>query len=61
VPLASNDRAAMDRVAVLVRDSGFEPVIAGDADSAKKFEQRQPGNGVYGASELRKRLGLPAI
>jgi predicted dinucleotide-binding enzyme len=58
IPLASNDRAAMDTVARLVSSSGFEPVIVGDAASARKFEQRQPGNGVHTASELRRLVGV---
>ena len=59
IPLAGDDRAALDVAARLVRDAGFEPVIVGPLTSAKKFDR---GTAVYGqaltARELRQRLGL---
>jgi 8-hydroxy-5-deazaflavin:NADPH oxidoreductase len=59
VPLAADDRDALDVAARLVRDAGFEPVIVGPLTSAKKFDR---GTAVYGqaltARELRQRLGL---
>ena len=44
----------------LVRDAGFEPVLVGGLDSAKKFQQRGgPGYGVAGsAAELKQKLGM---
>ena len=42
----------------LVRDAGFDPVLAGGLASAKKFQQRSPG--AYGfqgtAAELKAKL-----
>jgi len=59
VPLAADDRAALDVAQRLVRDAGFEPVIVGPLASAKKFDR---GSAVYGqaltARELRQRLGI---
>jgi hypothetical protein len=59
VPLASNDKGAMDIAAQLVRDAGFEPVIVGDLSTAKSFD---PGTPIYGkalpASEVRMALGV---
>ena len=42
VPLASDDREAMDRVAALVRDAGFDPVIVGGLARGKEFEPDTP-------------------
>jgi predicted dinucleotide-binding enzyme len=59
IPLASDDRAALEVAAGLVRDAGFEPVIVGSLTSAKKFDR---GSAVYGqaltARELRQRLAI---
>jgi predicted dinucleotide-binding enzyme len=59
VPLAADDRAALDVAQRLVRDAGFEPVIVGPLASAKKFDR---GSAVYGqaltARELRQRLRI---
>lgn len=59
IPLAGDDRVALDVAARLVRDAGFEPVIVGPLTSAKKFDR---GTAVYGqaltARELRQRLGI---
>jgi len=42
----------------LVRDAGFDPVLAGGLASARKFQQRSPG--AYGfqgtAAELKAKL-----
>jgi predicted dinucleotide-binding enzyme len=38
IPLASDDRPALDVAAVLVRDAGFEPVIVGELSRGKEFE-----------------------
>jgi predicted dinucleotide-binding enzyme len=59
VPLAGDDREALDVAARLVRDAGFDPVIVGPLRSAAKFDR---GTAVYGqaltARELRQRLGV---
>jgi predicted dinucleotide-binding enzyme len=60
IPLAGDDRGALDVIAGLVRDAGFEPVIVGPLSTATKFAMGSP---VYlqplGPRELRERLGLP--
>jgi predicted dinucleotide-binding enzyme len=59
IPLAGDDKGALDVAAQLVLDAGFEPVIVGDLASAKKFDR---GSNVFGqantAAELRSKLGL---
>ena len=59
IPLASDDRDAMDLVAGLVRDAGFDPVIAGALARGKEFEPGAPtyNTGMSG-SEVRGLLGL---
>lgn len=59
IPLASDDRDAMDLVAGLVRDAGFDPVIAGPLARGKEFE---PGTPVYntGMSGREVRARLPS-
>jgi predicted dinucleotide-binding enzyme len=61
IPLASDDKDALDTAAQLVRDAGFEPVIVGGLSTAKSFD---PGTSVYGkalpASEVRTALGIKA-
>jgi predicted dinucleotide-binding enzyme len=59
IPLASDDDDAMDLVAGLVRDAGFDPVIVGSLAQGRAFE---PGAPVYNTGlsgrEVRARLGL---
>src|SRR6185437_412369 len=59
IPIAGDDREAIQVAEELVRDAGFDPVLVGGLDSARKFQQRSPG--VYGfqgtAAELRAKLG----
>jgi predicted dinucleotide-binding enzyme len=59
IPLASDDPDAMDLVAGLVRDAGFDPVIVGPLARGKEFE---PGAAIYNTGmsgrEVRARLGL---
>jgi len=59
IPLASDDPDAMDLVAGLVRDAGFDPVVAGPLARGKTFE---PGAPVYNTGmsgvEVRAKLGL---
>lgn len=58
IPIAGDDREAIQVAEELVRDAGFDPVLVGGLDSARKFQQRSPG--VYGfqgnAAELRAKL-----
>jgi hypothetical protein len=42
IPLASDDRDAMDVVSGLVRDAGFEPVMVGGLARGKEFEPDTP-------------------
>jgi hypothetical protein len=59
VPLAGDDAQALETASSLVRDSGFEPVVAGPLSRAKDFDVGTP---VYTkaltARELRSALGL---
>jgi len=57
IPLASDDTAAIEVVAGLVRDAGLDPVVVGALARGKEFE---PGTRVYNSGmsgpELRKAL-----
>ena len=59
IPLASDDRGALDVAAKLVRDAGFDPVIVGGLARGKEFE---PGSKAYNTGmtgpEVRRALGL---
>lgn len=59
VPLAGDDAPALETASSLVRDAGFEPVVAGPLSRAKDFDVGTP---VYTkaltARELRSALGL---
>lgn len=59
VPLASDDREALEVAARLVRDAGFEPVVVGPLARSREFDA---GTAVFGrgltARELRRGLGL---
>jgi predicted dinucleotide-binding enzyme len=59
IPLASDDAAAMEIVAKLVCDAGFDPVTVGGLKLAKEFDF---GSAVYNTNmsgpEIRARLGL---
>jgi 8-hydroxy-5-deazaflavin:NADPH oxidoreductase len=59
VPLAGDDREALDIAARLVTDAGFEPVVVGPLARAREFDAGTPvfGRGLT-ARELRERLGL---
>ena len=58
IPLASDDKEALDVAAGLIRDAGFDPVLVGDLTVGRKFE---PGSAVYNTGmsgpELRAALG----
>ena len=57
IPLASDDPAATEIVAGLVREAGFDPVTVGALESGKAFE---PGTATYNTAmsgpELRRTL-----
>jgi 8-hydroxy-5-deazaflavin:NADPH oxidoreductase len=59
IPLASDDVAALDVAARLVRDAGFEPVVVGPLARALSFD---PGTPVYNTgmsgAELARALGV---
>jgi predicted dinucleotide-binding enzyme len=59
VPLAGDDREALDVASRLVKDAGFEPVVVGPLTRAREFD---PGTSVFGrgmtARELRQQLKL---
>lgn len=59
IPLASDDPAALQQAATLVRDAGFDPVVVGNLSQARRFDV---GSAVYvklmTAKELRAALGL---
>jgi len=61
IPLAGDDRNALEIAAQLVRDAGFEPVIVGGLARGKEFE---PGARVYNTGmsgmELRRAFAKPA-
>ena len=59
IPIASDDVAAADIVARLVRDAGFEPVMAGPLARAADFSMGTAGYGVHpNAAALKKVLGV---
>ncbi|HSB18425.1 MAG TPA: NADPH-dependent F420 reductase [Anaeromyxobacteraceae bacterium] len=59
IPIAGDDRQALEVAARLVRDAGFEPVVVGPLARARLFDVGTP---VYTqlltARELREKLGL---
>ena len=55
IPLASDDREAMELVAGLVRDAGFDPVMVGPLARGKEFEpDTQPYNTGMSGRSLRE-------
>lgn len=59
VPLAGDDREALEVAARLVEDAGFEPVVVGPLARAREFDVGTPvfGKGLT-ARELRQSLGI---
>jgi len=61
IPLAGDDRDAMEIAAQLVRDAGLDPVIVGPLARGREFE---PGTKVYktgmSGADVRQALGLTA-
>jgi predicted dinucleotide-binding enzyme len=57
IPLASDDHAALEVAAGLVRDAGFDPVIVGGLDRAKEFDIGTPvANTAMSGPSLRSAL-----
>jgi len=61
IPIASDDRDAMETVATLVRDAGFAPVVVGPLARGREFEpDTPPYNTGKSGPELRAMLGPTA-
>jgi 8-hydroxy-5-deazaflavin:NADPH oxidoreductase len=59
VPIAGDDREAVQVAAALVRDAGFDPVEVGKLADASRFQRSAPGYGQnVTAAELRRKLSL---
>lgn len=57
IPLAGDDAEAVRVAADLVREAGFEPVVAGGLAEARRFQRGAPGYGPSAnAAELREKL-----
>ena len=57
IPIAGDDAEAVRVAAGLVRDAGFEPVVAGSLADARRFQRGAPGYGAKAnAAELRETL-----
>lgn len=58
IPLAGDDREAVETAASLVRDAGFDPVIVGGLERGKEFEPgTRPYNTGMSGRELRELFG----
>ena len=58
VPIAGDDRQAVEVAAALVRDAGFDAVKVGRLIEANRFHFGGPGFGPMTATELRQKLSL---
>jgi predicted dinucleotide-binding enzyme len=59
IPLAGDDKEALDVASQLVRDAGFDPVIVGDLSKARLFDvNTKVYVRVLTAAEYRKELNL---
>jgi predicted dinucleotide-binding enzyme len=59
IPLAGDDRDALETAAELVRDAGFDPVIVGVLTRGKEFEpDTWPYNTGMSGQELRRRFSM---
>ena len=58
VPLAGDDKAALDTAKQLVIDAGFDPVVVGGLSTAKRFDPGTPAYHTLTARELRAILGI---
>ncbi len=60
IPLAGDDREAVETAARLVRDAGFDPVIVGGLERGKEFEPgTKPYNTGMSGRDLRKLFNQP--
>jgi predicted dinucleotide-binding enzyme len=60
--IAGDDKKAVEIVAALVADAGFEPVVVGPLRDANRFDAGAPVyNKAMTAAELRKALGLAGV
>jgi predicted dinucleotide-binding enzyme len=60
IPLAGDDRKALETAAGLVRDAGFDPVIVGPLARGREFEpDTRPYNTGMNGPELRNLFGQP--
>jgi 8-hydroxy-5-deazaflavin:NADPH oxidoreductase len=58
IPIAGDDKAAIDIASRLVRDAGFDPVLIGPLVRAKEFDQGGPLYGkIITAREMQQSLG----
>jgi len=59
VPIAGDDPKALETARTLVSDAGFDAVVVGELESAKKFAMGSPGFGHdLSAPELKAKLGV---
>lgn len=56
IPLAGDDPQALEIAQRLVRDAGFDPVVVGPLESARRFELGQPLARQFTAAEMLERL-----
>jgi predicted dinucleotide-binding enzyme len=57
IPIAGDDKAAIEVAARLVADAGFDPVLVGPLTTAKQFDQQGPLYGkVVSAREMREMI-----
>ncbi len=59
IPIAGDDAEAVKVAAMLVNDAGFDPVVVGNLEAARKIQRGNPGYGqAVSAAELKQKLGL---
>jgi 8-hydroxy-5-deazaflavin:NADPH oxidoreductase len=58
VPLAGDDKQALDVAQQLVRDAGFEPLVVGGLSTAKSFDQGAPAYHTMTVRELKAILKI---
>jgi predicted dinucleotide-binding enzyme len=60
IPVAGDDAEAVEIVARLVSDAGFEPVVVGNLEQSRVFDVGTPGYRARGTARVvREGLGLP--
>jgi hypothetical protein len=59
IPLAGDDAGALRVAAGLVHDAGFDPVVVGNLQAARRIQRGGPGYGqAVSAADLKRTLGL---